>query len=173
MPVTWSKPSVLHSHQRGAVLILALVILLVLTLLGVSAMNSSSLQMLMTGNTQYQTVALSQAELTIRQGETLVDDIAAGTTAPPAIGYYDIRPGKGTEVDLTTFTWDDTAAINFGASYYIIEYAGDKKLRAETLAWREGQNIAGDSVSVYRVTARSPATRGALRYVQSIYVTEK
>jgi len=151
---------------------MSLVILMVLTILGIAAMNTSNLQLLMTGNAQYQTVALSQAELTIRVAETLLEDVIAGTGTIPANGYYNVTPGNSDPIDLESFTWDDTTSVEAaGGSNYIIEYTGDKTLPPESLAWRQLQGIAGDKVYVFRITARSPASRGAMRYVQSIYVT--
>ena len=158
--------------QQGAALIMSLVILMVLTILGIASMNTSNLQLLMTGNAQYQTVALSQAELTIRVAESLLDDVIAGTETIPANGYYNVTPGNDTPIDLSGFAWDATTSVEAaGNSNYIIEYTGNKTLPPESLAWRQLQGIAGDSVYVFRITARSPAGRGAMRYVQSIYVT--
>ena len=158
--------------QQGAALIMSLVILMVLTILGIASMNTSNLQLLMTGNAQYQTVALSQAELTIRVAESLLDDVIAGTETIPANGYYNVTPGNDTPIDLSDFTWDATTSVEAaGNSNYIIEYTGNKILPPESMAWRQMQGIDGDSVYVFRITARSPAGRGAMRYVQSIYVT--
>lgn len=158
--------------QQGAALIMSLVILMVLTILGIASMNTSNLQLLMTNNAQYQTVALSQAELTVRVAETLLDKVIAGTETIPANGYYNVTPGNDTPIDLSDFTWDATTSVEAaGNSNYIIEYTGNKILPPESMAWRQMQGIDGDSVYVFRITARSPAGRGAMRYVQSIYVT--
>ncbi len=168
----YTPNSIRSFSQRGAALIMSLVILMVLTILGIASMNTSNLQLLMTGNAQYQTVALSQAELTIRVAEELLDDIIAGTETIPANGYYNVTPGNSDAINLGSFTWDATTSVEAaGNSNYIIEYTGNKTLPPESLAWRQLQGIAGDSVYVFRITARSPAGRGAMRYVQSIYVT--
>ena len=90
--------------QQGAALIMSLVILMVLTILGIASMNTSNLQLLMTNNAQYQTVALSQAELTVRVAETLLDKVIAGTETIPANGYYNVTPGNDTPIDLSNFT---------------------------------------------------------------------
>lgn len=50
------------SYQRGAALVFSLVILLILTILGISAMRTSSLEQIMTGNTQESTRALQAAD---------------------------------------------------------------------------------------------------------------
>ena len=49
-------------HQRGAALVVALVVLLILTILGVSALVSTALEGLMAGNVQEQNRAFQAAE---------------------------------------------------------------------------------------------------------------
>ncbi|MFB3112123.1 MAG: PilX N-terminal domain-containing pilus assembly protein [Gemmatimonadales bacterium] len=48
--------------QRGAVLVVGLIILMVLTVLGVSSMNTATLELTMTGNAQYHQEAFQAAE---------------------------------------------------------------------------------------------------------------
>jgi type IV pilus assembly protein PilX len=156
-------------RQQGLAMVMSLVILLILTLLGITAMNTSNLQLLMTGNSQYQMTALNIAEDIIHTAEDTVLDIVGGA-AKPASGYYDISGGAA-EVNLTDFKWADADVIVQGTSKYIIEYAGDTVLDAASLAWRQDEGIFGDTVSVFRLTSRSPSSRGAMRYVQSIFVT--
>jgi len=161
-------------RQHGAALIMSLVILVILTLLGIASMNTANLQLLMTGNAQYQTVALSRAEQVIREAEDVVDAMVAGG-APPAItdGYHNITAGNDPEVDLNNFSWPDnkTGSSAVANSKYIIEYSGGKSLPPTTFKFINGKPIAGDNVYVFRITARTLATRGAVRLVQSIYVT--
>jgi len=158
------------SRQRGLALIMSLVILLVLTLLGVAAMNTSNLQLLMTGNSQYQTTALNTAEGVIRDAENFVASYVNGTATLPASGYYDL-PGGASPIELNGFDWSSANVVTSGSSQYIIEYTGDTNLDSASIAWRQSNGIAGSTVSVFRITARSPASRGAMRYVQSIFVT--
>jgi len=68
-----------RQRQRGAALVVGLMLLLVLTLLAVSGMNSASLQFVMAGNEQYRANAFSAAEAGIEQ--TL-----AGGMFNPALG---------------------------------------------------------------------------------------
>jgi type IV pilus assembly protein PilX len=70
----------IHSRrqQRGAALVIGLILLLVLTLLAVSGMNSASLEFIMAGNEQYRANAFEAAETGIEQS------IATGTFNPGA-----------------------------------------------------------------------------------------
>jgi type IV pilus assembly protein PilX len=63
--------STVVARARGSVLIVSLVILLVLTLLGISGMNSTVLQERMAGNLQEGLSAFQAAEAGLRDGELL------------------------------------------------------------------------------------------------------
>lgn len=158
-------------QSRGIALIMSLVILLILTLLGVTSMNTSNLQLLMTSNSQYQTTALNTAEDVIHIAENAVASLVV-TKIIPSSGYYNITSGNDAPVDIASLDWSDNSnVVTEGISQYIIEYAGDTALDSSSLAWRQNNSIAGGNISVFRITARSPSSRGAVRYVQSIYVT--
>jgi type IV pilus assembly protein PilX len=60
-----------RSHERGAALVIGLILLLMLTLLAVSGMNSASLEFIMAGNEQYRTNAFQAAEAGIEQSMAL------------------------------------------------------------------------------------------------------
>jgi len=62
-----------RAAQRGATLIVGLVLLLVLTVVGVSGMNTATMEITMAANTQFQEDAFQQAEDGI--------DVAIGTNA--------------------------------------------------------------------------------------------
>src|SRR5258706_11270064 len=60
-----------RSHERGAALVIGLILLLMLTLLAVSGMNSASLEFIMAGNEQYRANAFQAAEAGIEQSKAL------------------------------------------------------------------------------------------------------
>ena len=63
-----TSPATRHS-QRGAALIVGLIILVVLTLIGVQAMRTSLVQERMAGNMRERNVAFQAAEAVLRVGE--------------------------------------------------------------------------------------------------------
>lgn len=65
-------------RQRGAALIVALVMLLVLTLIAVTASRTSTLQERMAGNLRQSSLAFEAAEATLRVGEKWVEDQIGG-----------------------------------------------------------------------------------------------
>jgi type IV pilus assembly protein PilX len=72
--------------QRGAALVVGLLLLLILTLLAVSSMNSASVEFIMAGNEQYHQNAFQAAETGIAQA-MITDNYNPGdTTLPHTIG---------------------------------------------------------------------------------------
>lgn len=89
------------SRQEGAALVVGLLLLLVLTLLAVSGMNTASLELIMAGNTQYQQNAFQAAEVGIERA--LVDgqfNPGSGTEHIPAI----VPPSEDEDEDATPTT---------------------------------------------------------------------
>jgi len=66
-----TKASGHRQHERGAALVIGLILLLLLTLLAVSGMNSASLEFIMAGNEQYRANAFQAAEAGIEQSMAL------------------------------------------------------------------------------------------------------
>ena len=84
------KSFISPSRERGAALIVGLVLLLVLTVLGVSGINMATLELQMTGNTQ-------AAQLAFQAAETGIDRALSGavdTVAP--VTYTNVSVGDGT-----------------------------------------------------------------------------
>lgn len=84
------------SRQHGAVLIVSLLILLVMTVLGIAAMGTTTLQERMANNNRQQQVAFQAAEAALRAAESFlsanVTDLASLTTnfnsGAPVAGLY-------------------------------------------------------------------------------------
>ena len=81
------------SRQVGATLVVGLVLLLVLTVVGVSGMNTATMEVTMAGNTQFQTDAFQMAEDGIDTVLAQRSFSTAGTTmlAPTGDPDYDRR----------------------------------------------------------------------------------
>lgn len=84
----------LAGRQRGAVLIVSLIFLLLMTLIGVTSMQSTTLQERMAGNTRDRNLALQAAEAALRGGETWIAVAANKATADTAMPLEDlVAPG--------------------------------------------------------------------------------
>lgn len=178
--------------QRGSTLIISMIILILLMLLGVTAMKVSDTQFRLAGNLQFEDAAMNNAETTINTAETwlrtatnyknpgLVSDPCNDrtinhlyplntTVAPPApclTGYT--APGN----DPLTMTWDDSNSlqdVNTSGRYIIELMSTNNRLVGS------GQTVGGrpssgcNQVNTYRITARGTSARGATKFVQSYY----
>ena len=97
-----------HAHrQSGAVLVIGLVLLLVLTVLATAGMQAATIELQLAGNAQYQQRAFRAAEAGIEQaiaaGAFTIDPAAtAGQYVDPTSPEPRPIPGTGTPIDACT-----------------------------------------------------------------------
>lgn len=77
-----------YSRQHGAALIVALVLLVIMTILGMTSMNMSILEERMAGNIRNMQLAFDAAEAALRDGETTTEGLPPGTV-------FDANGGTG------------------------------------------------------------------------------
>ena len=163
------------ARQQGVSLIIALVMLIVLTLIGVSSMNTAIVELKMAGSMQQQGIALNRADELLRIGEQDVEDIVANAAAfdfaAADDGYYVTADG----IDVYDVDWSGQGltaidGTNAGESY-ITEYLGAKPIPGESVKIATDGRIVGGAVHTFRITARSETGKSARRLVQSMYVT--
>jgi len=77
-----SKHNINARKQSGAVLVVGLVLLLVLTVLGISTMSTASLELNMAGNDQFSENAFQLAETGI---DVTIANVTAGVGVPPPL----------------------------------------------------------------------------------------
>ena len=134
-------------RQRGAALIIGLLLLLILTLLAVAGMNTATLELQMAGNEQYQQRAFEAAETAIEQA------ILTGSynTSVP-----DVR--MPTPVDGTNDTYE-----------FVMEFDQDT---GETPVPGGGYSLGtGFTAYHFNITATGRSERGArAEHVQSVYI---
>lgn len=125
----------LPQAQRGAALIVGLVLLLIMTLLGVAAMRTSTLQLVMAGNSQYAQLAFQAAESGI-ENEFNVGGL---TTTLNRDATYDL--GNGTEAQTnivyTTSTAVPAGGYSIGAGFMAHHF----QIRAIGIAPRSASSI--------------------------------
>ena len=138
-----------RAKQRGATLIVGLILLLVLTVLGVSGMNTSRMEVRMAGNTQFRQDAFQLAESGI--------DIAI------ASGGYDTTGASSTVTCPTgNAGYECEAATTFQSAAPL-----------NSVAFSMGNTAGGGSVLAYHfdVDSKSKAPRNATAsHRQSFYV---
>jgi len=138
-----------HQRQQGAALIVGLVLMTVLTLLAVSTMRTSTLELAMAGNAQYHEQATQMAESGIRDAISRIDnnEIDLDATDGWLINYSEVvlAPDVGTlgryEVTIS-FKQSGTPPEGYDtktkALYFEIESTGLSAARNAKAAIRQG-----------------------------------
>lgn len=143
--------------QRGSTLIISLIILIILMLLGVTAMNTSDTQYKMAANLQFESTALNNAETAINTAEaTLVPTNAIVASAVTA---------------ADPFTKADTA------DNYLIEFVSTNKvpLASASLDCTDTTNPDPtiynclQCLNTYLITAKGESGRGATKVIQTYF----
>lgn len=119
--------------ERGAALVIALVMLLILTILGVTAMNTASLEERMAGNTQEQTHAFQAAESGVNSAINTPGFLNPVGTAPTqTFSYESGRSNVSVQSTFTQYTPPSTSKIasetyskiNFQSAHFAISSTG-------------------------------------------------
>lgn len=152
-------------HNAGVALFISLVLLLMLTILGVSAVQSTSLEARMARNDHDTLLAFQAAESALRDAEDQLEAITS------IVNFTDAgASGLWTVADLgTTPRWEDPDTWSNGAKHivaptnvdgvaaepmYIIEHAASvvREENAYQLDDPYGQS-ASDRIEIFRITA--------------------
>lgn len=170
------------THQSGAVLIIALVMLLLMTIVGVSAIKGSNLQELMAGNVRDKQVSFQAAEASLRDAEAAVN-----TVNPPnigvTVGFVDqIDEGSVSSHWRRDFVWfkqgeqfsvltDSDLSMIYEQPRYVVE-----KLDVTYIPGSDGRAVDllgvqnAPEVMIYRITGRGVGlTENTITYLQSLY----
>lgn len=170
-----------RNKQSGAALFIVLILLLVVTIIGVSSMNDTLMQGKMAGAMQDSNIALQGVETALRDAETYIRSLSTtGGFGPAGNGLYD----EGNAPDhAAAATWTGTNSIEAGAvagladnPRYFIELAGEvtsddteTKINVDTYSHETG----GGTILAFRIVARSTGASGsAQRVVESYYGRE-
>lgn len=162
--------------QRGTALVMTLVFLVLLTMLGITAINTSTLEEKMAGNSKDQNLAFQAAETALIAAETWVESTTAATqlTVNNANGIYDPAASAGTEVWDTVNLWSSSNVVTYPgvpgtpASGTLGDVTIRPKYIIEKLA-TEALLPSGTKITV-RITARGTgASDNTVSMVQSTY----
>jgi type IV pilus assembly protein PilX len=159
-------------RQGGVALIVALVLLLVITVLGLASMRGTALQERMSANMFDRSIAFQRSEAALRAAEAAI----TANWEIATLGGTDCSPDTGTACPLVpdnTFADDDdewidvsgthdvNAAMSPGTAQYQIQFLGtgpsesDYGVEANADYGNYGNPYPPDDVAYYRVTTRS------------------
>lgn len=163
-------------HQQGATLIISLMLLIVLTLIGVTAMNTSNLEERMAGNARDTNLAFQAAEAALKNAEEFLRTgfVTAAAFDGNTPGLYPTPSANNPPPDVyNDAVWNtaivSTTNIDGVASQprYIIEYMGI--LGAEDINITNSAT-SGNADEVFRITARGTGgTDNAVVLLQSYF----
>lgn len=177
----------LPAAQRGMVLIVGLVMVLLITIVGLSAIRGTGLQENMAGNMRDRNIAFQAAESVLREGETVVSPSTPSVNLPA----FKCTAGSGACLDLNTAPeksviymteaeWDSVAKVS---AMEIKDVADKPSYLLEELEMDIGASAAveGSAIDVggmmttgdakpYRVTAKGYGlSQDAEAILQSAY----
>ena len=173
----------IHSLQRqsGVALFISLVMLLVLTMIGVSAVQTTSLEERMARNSRDRLMAFQAAESALRDAEAFLETITA--TAPftdaGAAGLWTVAPFSTTARWLQPNIWTGAGSVVAASAIqgvaaaprFLIEHAAT--LVREENAYQIDDPYTGsesDRIEIFRITARGVGgTQNARVVLQSTY----
>ena len=168
------------SDQAGMVLIVSLLILITLTILGLTAMQSSRTEMSMAGNQRELGITFSATEAGLSSAQTYIDNSISTTIYnDPSQGLYD-RLDLDPDYRNPT-TWDNSQTAAIGLPHvveqpkFIIKYLGERSQNevAAVNIGGYGSSQPGITVSNFRITARAAGQTGrATRQLQAYYGKE-
>jgi type IV pilus assembly protein PilX len=154
-------------HQRGAAMMIALIMLLVLTVLGTATARMTLLEERMTGNTQDNRVAFQAAEAALRAGEDFLEQPvlpdftgAAGLYQPAVPDQDPLWRTLDFNSPLDAVPYDGLADAAGSLSRASASYFIEELPRVPTGGVSLAADTAVDDARFYRVTARAVGIAG-------------
>ena len=171
---------VTYRNQAGVTLVVSLVILVALTLLGVTSMQSTRTEISMAGNLRELGITFNAAEAGLSDAEFFVDNSTSkGIYADTSIGLYsptDDDPEYGDPATWLASQISSTYLADVAEQpRFVIKYLGDRSQNEVAAVNIGGYGSAqpGITVSNFRVTAKGTGLSGnAHRYLQSYFGKE-
>ena len=148
--------------QRGAILVVSLMLLLVLTIIGVSSMQGTALEESMSYATRDRTIALQSTEAALREAETWIESIASPAALTGSNGLY--RRADTIPYYNTPATWLNANSSNYvtataptgsnTAKYMVKETGLIPGVKGSMNLTGYGENKGSGDVTTFQVTSR-------------------
>lgn len=172
-------------REAGAVLVVGLVMVLLISIIGVSAIRGSNLQESMAGNMRERNLAFQTSESALRVGEKLVSDQVSRPVMTNSMGMYGdtFKTPASSILTFTEANWKDAAKVKVTTlafdmtlsrqpTYVVEELDPDIGIGAAmegSAIDLEGMQSTGD-ISPYRVTARGYGkSENSIKTLQTTY----
>lgn len=163
------------SRQKGATLVIALLVLVLIMMIGITAVSTSNTQYKLAGNLQFEDGAMNNAETAVVTAEkwlgTGTNYKHLGFTTYDAANSPQLLPIASSNNPLT-LTWSDSNSLSVGsvAQRYQIQLMSTNNLLTGSSAAVGKQAISVcNKVNTFLITGRGTSHRGAAKLVQSYY----
>lgn len=159
-----------YDTQKGAALAVSLIILMVLTMVGITGMQTTTMEEKMAGNNRDYNLAFQAAEAALRNAEayveglvtavefnsaTLNDGLLSETESDP--DYFNKNVWNSNGYNIGTKQPTDLVSSLYGLQpKYIVKYVAenDPDSNARLNIGGYGEKLAGAQITVFRITAR-------------------
>lgn len=174
----------MKNSQKGAALLVALIMVLLLSIISVSSIKTGHLQEAMAGNMRERNIALQAAESALREGETKVSDLKERPTITNIAGLFTDRHENplNSVLYFSASDWLDMAKVQASLlalkhvhqtpNYVIEELQPDIGMGAAMEGSAidvEGMQVSGD-LTPYRVSSRGfGALPNSVKTLQTTY----
>jgi type IV pilus assembly protein PilX len=172
--------------QQGVALVVSLIILVSLTMLGLTSIQRTTTDLAMAGNQRETGLMFQSAEIGLITGERFIRNSNTNADFTQAsLGLHTVQASNTSYnspnyFDATTWAGSSTSATTTLKAYeqprYMIEYLGDRSQNplAGINLGGYGTQQTGEIVSIYRSTARGVGLTGnSFRFVQAYYGKNK
>ncbi len=173
------------NKQRGVTLVVSLMILLILTMLGLTSIQRATTDLAMAGNQRETALMFDAAEAGVVSAENYIGaSITNADYNDASLGLYTVLADEPTYYSPNYYdgaTWtgaSQTATTSIDAyeqPRYMIEYLGDRHQNALAVVniGGYGTQQTGEIVSIYRSTSRGTGLSGSsFRFIQAYYGKE-
>jgi len=177
------KPKFRPSPQQGSALLVSLIILVVMTLLGLSGMRTSVMEEKMAGNMRDSELAFQAAEAALRDAEKHIQDNVISTAAFDADGTDGLYNNDDSRI-WESVDWTDASSLEYTgfdssttgvnvstAPRYVIQHLASVGSASDKLnLGNAGQGTGAGTVEAFTVTARGTGgSDTAVVYLQTTF----
>jgi len=184
------------ARQKGATLVIALLILVLIMMIGITAVSTSNTQYKLAGNLQYEDVALNNAETAVTAAETWLStganfrnggftaydraatpellpighlgaQAAVNDRSPLSMTWRDSTEDPGTANSLSVV--DPVLGRNTAQRYFVELMSTNNRLLGSSQVVGGRSSSGCNQVNTYQITGRGTGARGAAKYIQSFY----
>lgn len=162
----------LPARNRGFSLVVGLILLLVMTLIGITGSRVARTELLLANNAQNAAEAFSEAENSVLVGER---DVSINFSGAPTFdfsgdatdGYYNLGELPELGIDWSALP-HESGPPNQDVGY-VVEYLGPAPAPGGSLA--VGVGSFTPKRYIFRISGRGDSSRGSVRLVQTVFAT--